>query len=399
MSQLRIAIVSDTYAPQVNGVARTLARTTDAMRARGHEVRVFTTTDPDAVEDASIERLASRALWLYPQLRFATPSARRMTAALAAWKPDLVHIATPFGIGLAGRRAARRLGLPMVSSYHTSLSKYAEFYGLGAISGIGWRFLRWFHNGTRRTLCPTNAIVAELATHGFENLSVWGRGIDTTQFNPQWRSSALRASWGADDDTVVIALVGRLAAEKGLDVALDAMSELASERRDIVCVVAGDGPYELECRRRAPAGTVFTGRIGGSTLSEVYASADVFLFPSTTDTFGNVAQEAMASGLVVIGADVPQTREVLPADCGLFFRPGDAASLAGELRSLLANSSDLLRRRTRGVAAMTERSWAAVFDGLEVDYRAVIAHPATGSPSPVAHRGGSNPEHAHSAAP
>ena len=396
---MRIAIVSDTYTPQVNGVARTLARTTDALRARGHEVRVFTTTDPEATEDASVARFPSRALWLYPQLRFATPSTRRMSKALLAWKPDLVHIATPFGIGLAGRRAALKLGLPMVSSYHTSLSKYAEFYGLGAIAGIGWRFLRWFHNGTRRTLCPTHAIVAELEAHGFDKLAVWGRGIDTAQFNPRWRSDALRTSWGADDDTIVIALVGRLAAEKGLDVALDAVSELASERRDIVCVVAGDGPYEHECRRRAPAGTIFTGRIGGSTLSEVYASADVFLFPSTTDTFGNVAQEAMASGLVVIGADVPQTREVLPEDCGLFFRPGDAASLATELRSLFASVDGIARRKQQGVAAMAARSWTAVFDGLERDYRDVL-RPAIGGPPAVdARRGDANPEHAHSSVP
>ena len=178
-------------------------------------------------------------------------------------------------------------------------------------------------------------------------------GSTRDQFNPRWRSDALRTSWGAGPDTIVIALVGRLAAEKGLDVALDAVSELAGERRDIVCVVAGDGPYELECRRRAPAGTVFTGRIGGSTLSEVYASSDVFLFPSTTDTFGNVAQEAMASGLVVIGADVPQTREVLPEDCGLFFRPGDAASLAAELRSLL----DELRRNRATKGSAVSRRW------------------------------------------
>jgi glycosyltransferase involved in cell wall biosynthesis len=382
MSPLRIAIVSDTYAPQVNGVARTLARSADTLLARGHEVRVLTPADPDATEDPVVEPFPSRALWLYPQLRLAAPSRERMTAALASWKPDLVHLATPFGMGLAARRAAKRLGIPMVSSYHTSLAKYAEFYGLGAIAGIGWRFLRWFHNGTRRTLCPTRAIVAELKCRGFDNLSVWGRGIDTDQFNPRWRSDALRTSWGAGSDTVVIALVGRLAAEKGLDVALDAVSELAGERRDVVCVVAGDGPYELECRRRAPAGTVFTGRIGGSTLSEVYASSDVFLFPSTTDTFGNVAQEAMASGLVVIGADVPQTREVLPGDCGLFFRPGDAASLATELRALLDSSGGIARRKARGVAAMANRSWTAVFDGLERDYRDVLAQAHRSAPAP-----------------
>ncbi len=370
---MRIAIVTDTFEPQINGVARTLARTARAMRGRGHEVRVFTTADPQATEDESGRRFPSRAAYLYPQLQVAFPGAGALAREFRAWRPDLVHVATPFGVGLAGRKAARRLGIPLVSSYHTSFSQYARYYGLRGVAAAGWAFLRWFHNGTLMTLCPTRAIGAELVEHGFRNVGLWARGVDTAQFNPRWRSDVLRASWGAFGRMTVVSYVGRVAPEKGLDVAIAAMRAIASRRDDVVFVIAGDGPYEVEARRGAPAGTIFTGRIEGTTLSEVYASSDVFLFPSTTDTFGNVAQEAMASRLAVIGADVPQTREVIPPDCGLFFRAGDAAALASAIESLLDSPEDAERRRERALAVMGGKSWDDVFDGLESDYRRVVA--------------------------
>jgi glycosyltransferase involved in cell wall biosynthesis len=365
---MRIAVVSDTYPPQVNGVARTLARTADAMRARGHDVLVLTTSDPGASEDPAVHRFRSRAFRLYPQLQAAVPGWRAAARVFHQWKPDLVHVATPFGVGLAGRAAARRLGIPLVSSYHTSFSQYAAYYGLGALAAPGWAFLRWFHNGTRLTLCPTQVIRDELVAHRFRNVALWTRGIDTRSFNPEWRSDSLRASWGAGDDTTVITYVGRLAAEKGLDVALEAMQTIVAEHSDVVFVIAGDGPYAAQCRQNAPSRTVFTGQITGRRLSETYASSDVFLFPSTTETFGNVALEAMASGLVVVGADVPQTREVVPSDCGTFFPAGDAKALANTLRSLLREHDEIKKRRVAAVAAAATRSWDAVFDQLESDY-------------------------------
>ena len=370
---MRIAVVSDTYPPQVNGVARTLARTADAMRSRGHEVLVLTTSDPGAADDPAVHRFPSRAFWLYPQLQASLPGWRAVARVFQDWKPDLVHVATPFGVGLAGRAAARRLGIPLVSSYHTSFSQYTAYYGLSVLAAPGWAFLRWFHNSTRLTLCPTQVIRDELVAHGFRNVALWTRGIDTQVFSPTWRSDSLRASWGASDETSVITYVGRLAAEKGLDVALAAMQEIMPERNDVVFVVVGDGPYAVHCRQHAPKHTVFTGQITGRPLSETYASSDVFLFPSTTETFGNVALEAMASGLVVVGADVPQTREVVPSDSGVFFRAGDAKSLAAALRALLRERDETKARRVAAVAAAAARSWDAVFDQLESDYLAAAS--------------------------
>ncbi|HEY4306977.1 MAG TPA: glycosyltransferase family 1 protein [Gemmatimonadaceae bacterium] len=366
----RIAIVTDTFAPQMNGVARTLNRTAMELRSRGHDVRVFAPLDPSATDD-SIIAFPSRPFWAYPQLRLSSPAKKRMIAAFNHWRPDIVHVATPFGIGLSGRAAARALALPLVSSYHTSLATYAQFYGLGALTGIGWQYLRWFHNGTSATLCPTKAIARELVEHGFSSVGLWGRGIDTRQFNPSWRSEALRTSWGASASTTVIAYVGRLAAEKGLDVVLHAMKQLAAERSDVVFVIAGDGPYEETCRRTAPQRCVFTGRIEGRQLSETYASADLFVFPSTTDTFGNVVQEAMASGLVVVGADVPQTSEVL-SGAGVLATPGNSGSFAQAIRSLLEHRTQIDELRRRSLELSAARGWDAVFDGLEQKYLETI---------------------------
>ena len=380
---LRLAIFSDTALPQVNGVARTLDRLADAVRDRGGSVRIFTTTDP-ATSDTSdpaggdAVRYPSRPFWAYPQLRMALPSTRDAAAALQAWRPTLVHVATPFGVGLAGRRAARHLGLPLVTSYHTSLSAYAKFYRLGALATPGWSFLRWFHNGGARTFCPTRSIQRELLGRGFRDTRVWGRGVDMARFSPRWRSDSMRRRLGAEGDRLVVAYVGRLAAEKGLDVALEAMRRMDATRPGRwVFAFAGDGPYADRCRATAPAGSIFLGQLEGEELSAFYASADLFVFPSVTDTFGNVLLEAMASGLPIVGADAQATLEVLEPGGGVTFPAGDGAALAALLLEL---SDDAPRRRSLAAAALENargRDWASVFDLLMADYMEVIEQHAS----------------------
>ena len=369
---LRLALFSDTYAPQVNGVARTLERLVGAVRARGGEARVFTTSDPDAAADGSVRRAASVPFWAYPQLRIAAPIGGGAGRDLRAWRPTLIHAATPFGMGLAGRRAARRLGVPFVSSYHTHFSAYVRFYHLGLLERPTWGFLRWFHNGGARTFCPSRAIAAELEAHGFRGLRIWPRGIDTTRFNPRFRSTALRERLGATPDTVIVAYVGRIAPEKGLDVALEAMKKvMTAEPGRTVFALAGDGPYEAHCRAAAPEGTVFMGRIVGEDLSAFYASADVFVFPSVTDTFGNVLLEAMSSGLAVVGAEYGTTTELLGEGRGLTFPSGDAAGMADRILELVRvpDARAALSRRAR---AYTEQaSWDAIFDELIGEYMKV----------------------------
>ncbi|MGH7712060.1 MAG: glycosyltransferase, partial [Gemmatimonadaceae bacterium] len=187
MKALRLALASDTFLPQVNGVARTLGVLVRELVRRGAEVRVFTTTDPNAVAASDITRFPSVAFWAYPQLRMAAPGAR-LQAELRAWRPTLVHAATPFGVGLAARAAAKSLGIRFVTSYHASLSAYAKFYQLGALAEPGWNFLRWFHNSGAMTFVPSPPVADELAARGFTSLRLWSRGVDGRHFNPRHRS-------------------------------------------------------------------------------------------------------------------------------------------------------------------------------------------------------------------
>jgi glycosyltransferase involved in cell wall biosynthesis len=368
-SALRLAIFSDTYLPQVNGVSRTLDRLVQAVEARGGVARVFTIEDPEAVASAQVVRYPSIPFWAYDQLRLSWPRAARVRADLRAFQPTLVHAATEFGVGLAGRRAARALDVPFVSSYHTSFTAYAKFYRLGALARPGWSFLRWFHNGGLRTFCPTQAIVDEVAAEGFRNTTVWSRGVDVTRFSPDFRSATLRERIGASADTLVVAYVGRLAAEKGLDVGLEGV-RLADAARPgrLRFVAVGDGPFSDEVHRLAPPGSWLSGPLHGNALSEAYASADVFVFPSTTDTFGNVMLEAMASGLPVIGADVGPTHEQVFPDRGWLIPPRNARALADALIALVDDRERLADARTAALAFARSKTWDVVWDTLIRQY-------------------------------
>jgi glycosyltransferase involved in cell wall biosynthesis len=242
------------------------------------------------------------------------------------------------------------------------------------LSGLGWAFFRWFHNTGQRTYVPTRAIADELGRLGFARLAIWGRGIETQRFNPRFLSAVWRQRLGADDDTILVAYVGRLAAEKGLDVALRAMRMLSGNAR-IKFALAGDGPYADHCRREAPKNAVFTGRIVAEDLSAFYASADLFIFPSTTDTFGNVLLEAMASGLPVVAADVGPTRELLANGGGVTFPAGDGEAMAAQIQSLANDPAQRQLLAHEGLDAAQHCSWDRIFDALIADYRQVQTEP------------------------
>jgi glycosyltransferase involved in cell wall biosynthesis len=374
MAGVRLALVSDTYLPQLNGVTRTLDRLVQELRARGGAVEVFTTTDPAARPDDGVERLASVPFWGYPQLRLAAPETRRLASALARWGATLVHAATPFGVGLSGRAAARRCALPLVTSYHTHFTAYAHHYRLGILSEPGWRYLRWFHNAGRRTFCPTAAVARELEGHGFTNTAVWGRGVDSTVFSPAWRSLALRGELGLREAELVLLYVGRVAREKGLDDLIEAMHLLRALPDAPPCrlLIVGDGPDLERCRARAGETVTFLGRRTGRELSRLYASADLFVFPSTTDTFGNVTLEAMASGLPVIAADSPVNRELVVPGSGSWYRGGDASALASHVARWGRDPALRQAAARRGREAAGARSWERVFDALFAEYKGAV---------------------------
>lgn len=371
---IRLALFCDSYLPQINGVALLLERLRAAVHARGGAVRVYTTTDPAVDERDDVRRWPSVAFWAYPEHRIALPTQPRVRRELREWRPTLIHAASPFGMGLAARAAARAMRVPFVTSYHTNWSAYSTFYQMGGLRGAAWQYLRWFHNGGVRTYCPTKAVQRQLAGHGFRGTALWGRGVDSSVFNPSYRSQALRQRLGVASDSVLAVYVGRLGAEKGLDVALAAMREVAATPGPSMrFAVAGDGPYGDAARRLAPAGTIFAGRLSGRDLSEFYASADLFVFPSTTDTFGNVLLEAMASGLAIIAADAAPTRELLGERRGVIFPAEDSAALARRIIDLACNPERRELYARRGLAFAHGCTWDRVFDALIADYNLVQA--------------------------
>lgn len=365
----RLALFTDTYPPQVNGVARTLERLVGALADRGGEARVYTVEDPEATPDPRVERWPAVPFWAYPQLRMAAPGFVRARRALEAWRPTLVHAATPFGVGLGARSAAIAAGVPLVTSYHTHFTAYLRHYGLSALDAVSWPFLRWFHNSGRRTYAPSETVRRELEGHGFTHTRVWSRGVDRQRFHPRFRSRARRTALGATDDTVLVAYVGRIAPEKGIEVALEgmrlAMAEVPGRLR---FVLTGDGPAEEKARTAAPADTVFTGKLTGTPLAELYASADVFVFPSTTETFGNVVLEAMASGLAVVAPDAGPTLELAHDRTALTFDARDPKALAACVSRLAIDAALRRRLADAALAEADARSWDAIFDGLVTDY-------------------------------
>lgn len=374
LAGLRLALFTDTYAPQVNGVSRTLERLVQAVEAGGGVVRVETVEDPEATPHARERRWSSSPFWAYPQLRMSVPKRAAVLRGLRAFRPTLVHAATPFGVGLAGRRAARTLGVPLVTSYHTSFSEYLRHYKLSALDAVAWPFLRWFHNAGARTFAPSRMVAADLVARDFRNVRVWGRGVDPLRFHPRFRSDVMRAAMGAGERDIVVAYVGRLAPEKGIHVALDGLRQVMAASGDCVRIaIAGDGPDEARCRAMAPRGTWFAGALRGQALSQFYASADLFVFPSTTETFGNVVLEAMASGLPVIGPDVGATLELANADTAQLFRGGDAASLAEAVHRLVGDASRRAQLRRAGLDVAAARTWDAIWVALFSEYRQVLA--------------------------
>lgn len=371
---LRLAIFSDTYPPQVNGVSRTLERLVGAVEARGGEVMIATVDDPTAPADRRVERWPSIPFWAYPQLQMAAPQRTRALDLVARWRPTIIHSATEFGVGLSGLVAARETRVPFVSSYHTHFTAYLRHYRLQALDVIGWPFLRWFHNAGRRTFAPSEIVRRELEANGFTNTLVWSRGVDHARFNPSFRSQAWRARCGAGDDAILVVYVGRLAPEKGIDVALAGMrAVMARYGKRVAFALAGDGPAEARCRAIAPEGTHFAGRLSGDDLSAFYASADVFVFPSITETFGNVVIEAMASGLAMVAPDWGATTELATTDTALQFPASDPAALAERVGRLIDDAA--LRRglAARALGVARTKSWNAIFDELVREYLLVHA--------------------------
>lgn len=312
---LRIAVVTETWPPEVNGVALTLSKLIQQLSQRQHTIQLIRPRQDKhdmGAEQAGWSEVLMRGLPIprYPQLKLGFPSKKALVKAWSLKRPDLVHIATEGPLGWSALQAARVLRLPVTSDFRTNFHTYSKHYGVGWLSKPIVAYLRKFHNRTVCTMVPTHALKTQLQTSGFDNLQVVSRGVDTRIFHPEKRSADMRASWLADTNTVVLLSVGRLAAEKNLDLIVTTYQSLQRSGRSVRLVFAGDGPYRKKLEEDCPQ-AIFMGMCTHDQLALAYASADLFLFTSLTETFGNVTLEALASGTPVLSFDCAAASELL----------------------------------------------------------------------------------------
>lgn len=367
---MRVALISETFLPDINGVTTTLCRLLEHLQAEGHPAILFAPQGaPERYAGAEIVPLSGMPLPLYPEVKL-TPPQFGITAHLRRFQPDLLHLVSPVVLGMLGPHVAGTLRLPLLSSYHTNLGDYSHHYGLGFLKDAFTSYLRWIHNRCRMTLCPSTATLHALRRYGFRRLKVWGRGVDTQHFHPDRRSEAWRESVGCRPGEILLLYVGRLAREKRVDLLADALRGLEGVR----LVLVGDGPARVELQQRMQGLPVyFTGYLKGLELATAYASADLFVFPSDTETFGQVVQEAMASGLSVVGARSGGTLDLVQEGVtGCLFEPNVASDLRSHLRRLLANPDTRVAMGQAGRATAEHRSWPSVMGELMGYYRHML---------------------------
>ncbi|MEV6740000.1 glycosyltransferase family 1 protein [Streptomyces sp. NPDC051104] len=380
---MRVVIVTESFPPDVNGVAHCALQTARHLVDRGHVPLVvapatspkFSTeldqggapigTGPDALAPCPVVRVPSLPLPGYPQVRVALPS-RRVAAAITEHRADIVHLASPFILGVRGMAAAARLGIPAVAVYQTDLAGYARTY-MGAGEAAAWRRIRSVHAAADRTLAPSSAALHDLEAHGVPRVQLWPRGVDTVRFRPDLRDEAIRREL-APNGELIVGYVGRLAPEKHVELLAGACG-----LDGVRVVVVGDGPSETTLRAALP-GAVFLGRRTGDELARIFASLDVFVHTGPFETFCQTVQEAMASGVPVVAPAAGGPLDLVAhGRTGLLVPPGDAAAFRDAVWSLAA---DPVLRAAYGAAARTlveGRTWAAVGDQLIGHYADVLA--------------------------
>jgi glycosyltransferase involved in cell wall biosynthesis len=365
--------VTETYPPEVNGVAMTIAQLVRSLRARQHEVQVIRprqladvgTAYGDAGDDVLVRGIP---IPRYAGLRMGLPCKGRLVRLWTAHRPDVVHIATEGPLGRSALTAARTLGLPVSSDFRTNFHAYSRHYGFGFLRRPIMGYLRRFHNATQCTMVPTQALHDELQEAGYRHLKLVARGVDVLRFDAAHRSDDLRAQWGAARDDLVIGCVGRLAPEKNLNIVVAAFESIRRAHPRARLVLVGDGPMRKELQAGCPE-AIFAGQRIGADLAAHYASADLFLFPSITETFGNVTTEAMASGLAVVAFDYAAAgRLIRHGENGMLVPFDDSAAF---VRTATRTAADLAHCRALGQRARAS-VMALDWDSIAAQFESVI---------------------------
>lgn len=371
---MRIAMFTETFLPGTDGIVTRLCATLEHLEREGHEVLLFTPDGaPDHYACAKIVGMPAMPFFLYPEKRFSLPLPR-IRKQLLEFRPDLIHVVNPAFLGLGGIYYAWRYHIPLVASYHTNVPAYARHYHLNFLEPALWWYFRTLHNRATLNLCTSRATQAEIVKHGIERVGLWERGVDFTLYESASSTRTMREilAPGATDSEKILLYVGRLASEKGIE----KLKPVLDEFPDVRLAIVGDGPHRSELEHvYAGTKTKFVGYLHGTELAEAYASADGFAFPSTTETLGLVLFEAIASGLPVIAADSPPTREVLEnGQAGFIFDGAKPTSMIQAVRSMFWDEEKRKAVRQRGREIAITLDWAGPTKQLVSHYQAVLAH-------------------------
>jgi len=368
---LRVGLVTETYPPEINGVALTLARLVQALQARGHHIQLVRPRQtPDTGPGGappSMEQVLVRGLPIpnYPHLRMGLPAKNALVKLWTLHRPDVVHIATEGPLGWSALQAARKLRLPVSTDFRTNFDAYSRHYRLGWLQKPIAAYLRKFHNLADCTNVPTLALQATLAAARFERLHVVARGVDVARFHPDRRSHALRTAWGVGEHGRVALYVGRLAPEKNLGLLARAFHAMKAADPHLTWVVVGDGPARAELQAACPQ-ALLVGSQTGDALAAHYASADCFVFPSLTETYGNVTPEALASGLAVLAFDHAAASDLVRhGHNGLLAPAGDAEAFVRHAVTLATTPALVDRLRQQAPLAVAERDWSHIAAQME----------------------------------
>ena len=378
---LHVAVVTETYPPEVNGVAMTLGRMVQGLLTHGH--RVSLTRPRQHAGDAPVSSVRHSTTLVrglpipgYAGLKFGLPARRLFRRQWRADRPDVVQVVTEGPLGASAIAAARELGIPVVSEFHTNFHAYSRHYGFGWLEGLVAAHLRRLHNRSRMTLVPSRELGNELLRKGYHGIRVVARGVDTALFNPARRSAALRAAWQAGDGNLVVANVGRLAPEKNLPLVLSTFEALRRYAPGARLLLVGDGPSRHRLAQEHPE-HIFAGMRHGEDLAAHYASADLFLFPSVTETYGNVTLEALASGVPVVAYRMAAAAALIRhGDNGMLADPGASDQFVRAALDLVTRPGARQRVAAAAPPSVAALDWERIHEQLVAALREAIARPA-----------------------
>lgn len=373
---MKIAVFTDTFLPQVNGVTNTLSRLGQYLDHTEHEY-IFLAPEFEEKEEGlysyNVERFFSLKFILYPECRISFPTTRKLDRVLDAFQPDIIQCMTEFNMGVSGLGYAKKRNIPVVTNYTTNFYKYLKYYNLSFLENVCWKYMQWFHNQSNQTLCPSNNTIDVLEKNGIENVGLFGRGVDCQQFSPTKRSDTLRKTLGIDDKLAFL-YVGRVSVEKDLDILFKAYNRLQETHgKEIALIITGDGPMLEKYANTYKEGIIYTGYQSGEKLAEMYASADIFAFPSPTETLGNVVIEAMASSLPVIAVNEGGVKQNLRDQYnGIGCKEKDVDDFYNGMLKMVEDSAyrQQIGKQARAYA-LTNR-WEKVFEDLLTTYERVI---------------------------